>query len=282
MKLKNSPRTLLLFILEIFLFVLAISYLFPIIWIFINSLKTNIGFFDNIWNIPKFIDMQFENYSKALFDSNLANYFINSIFITVIGTILSVMIPANIAYVVAKYDFFGKNFIFKLSIIVFLIPSIGTLGALYKLFVNLGLYDNYLGLSILYSSGFGIGFLIMYSFFKGIAWSYAEAAFIDGADDWKTYFWIMLPLARPGIIALMIISSINIWNDYFTPYIFLQSQNKYTVSVGLYYLMQNQQYSADWVTLFAAVFISTIPMIILYVIFSEKISNNLTTGSIKG
>ncbi|MHB1452726.1 MAG: carbohydrate ABC transporter permease [Saccharofermentanales bacterium] len=279
--LKKTGKILLKAIVQILFFSYAVSLLYPYMWIFINSLKTNQAFFRNIWDIP-FGNMQWSNYTKVLFEHKLLNYFGNSVYITAVGTVISVMIPSGIAYVVAKYKFTGKNFIFNLSIIGFLIPSIGTLGALFKFLVDVKLYDTFLGLFVLYSGGFGMGFLIMYSFYKGVSWEYAEAAFIDGANDWAVYYRIMIPLAKPGLVALAIMSAINVWNDYFTPFMFVPSEEKYTVSVGLYYLFLKQQYEADWTTLFAAVFISSLPIFIVYILFQEKIVNNLTTGGLKG
>ena len=165
---------------------------------------------------------------------------------------------------------------------VMLIPSIGTIAALYKFMISTHLFNTHLGLVLLYSGGFGFNFILLYGFFKSVSWSYAEAGFVDGASDAQVFLRIMLPQARPGIIAVAIIQGINVWNDYFNPYMFLQDKSKMTLAVGIYNLVQEQSYAADWPKLFAAMIIATVPVLIVYAIFSNTIIENTVAGGLKG
>ena len=111
---------------------------------------------------------------------------------------------------------------------------------------------------------------------------YKRQGFVDGASDAQVFLRIMLPQARPGIIAVAIIQGINVWNDYFNPYMFLQDKSKMTLAVGIYNLVQEQSYAADWPKLFAAMIIATVPVLIVYAIFSNTIIENTVAGGLKG
>ncbi|MFD0715722.1 carbohydrate ABC transporter permease [Paenibacillus sp. GCM10027626] len=265
---------------QIAFMVYALSIIYPFIWMFINSFKSGPEFYQNIWSLPQ--QWGWSNYSKAWNDTGLGTYFLNSVFITGVGTILAVLSAATSSYVVAKYKFPGGNLIFFFAVSTFLIPSVGTLAALYKLMINLSLFNSHIGLLVLYSAGLGMNFIILYGFFKGVSWEYAEAAHIDGANDWQIFFKIMLPMAKPGIAAVGLVTMINIWNDYFLPYIFLQDRKLFTVSVGLYDLVLKQQYAADWTTLFAALTMATIPILVVYFLLQDRLISGLTTGGLKG
>ena len=246
----------------------------------VNSFKTNMDFFQDIWNIPS--DPLLDNYESIWKQMDLPSYFKNSIIVTVAGTVVSVLSSACAAYVIAKYKFPGSKLLYSMAVVVMLIPSIGTIAALYRFMIDTGLFDTHLGLILLYSGGFGFNFILLHGFFKSVSWSYAEAGFIDGASDAQVFFKIMLPQARPGIIAVAIIQAINIWNDYFNPYMFMQDPKKQTLAVGIYSLVQQQSYAADWPKLFAAMIIATVPVLIVYALFSNKIIENTVAGGLKG
>lgn len=267
-------------IIQVIFILLTVSLVFPFLWLILNSLKTNVEFYANIWSFPKV--PQFKNYIKACTQMGLGKYFLNSIVVTVLGTCASVLSAAMPAYVVAKFKFRGRNFVYNLAVLGMVIPSICSFGSLYKLMIQTHLINSHLGLIVYYSGGLGMGFVILYSFFKSISWSYAEAAYIDGASDWHVFTRIMLPLAKPGLAALALVNGINIWNDYFAPSMFLHNEELYTVSVGLQKMVVKQSYSADWTTLFAALITAAVPILIIYAIFHEKIIDGFSTGGLKG
>ncbi len=267
-------------ITQVVFMIYALSIIYPFIWMFINSLKTGPEFYQNIWSLPE--QWRWSNYSKAWNDTGLGTFFMNSVLITSIGTALAVLSAATSSYVVAKYKFPGSGIIFFFAVSTFLIPSVGSLAALYKLMIDLSLFNSHLGLLILYSAGLSMNFIILYGFFKGVSWEYAEAAYMDGANDWQIFFRIMLPMAKPGLAAVGLVTLIGIWNDFFLPYIFLQDRNLFTVSVGLQDLVLKQQYAADWTTLFAALTMSTLPILIVYFFLQDRLISGLTTGGLKG
>lgn len=267
-----------LIIAEVLLFAYAISLIFPYIWVFINSFKTVPEFYANTSGLPE--SFSFTNYIRALKETNMLSFFKISIILTIVGTALQLVFSAMTAYVLAKYKFKGNAFIYSLAIVGFLIPTSGTLAPLYIFLKNTGLFNVY-GLIAMYATGMGTNMIIFYSFFKKISWSYAEAAFIDGASDFRVFWSIMLPMAREASIAVGIITAIRIWNDYFLPSILLTNPKVQTVAVGLRSLQVQQQYNATWTVLFAAVIIATLPTIILYILFQEKISKGFLVGGLK-
>lgn len=105
---------------------------------------------------------------------------------------------------------------------------------------------------------------------------------MDGATDVQAFFCVMLPQARPGIIAVGIIQAINIWNDYFSPYMYLQDKDKMPLAVGIYNLVLEQSYAADWPKLFAAMLIALVPIMVVYGLFSNTIIENTVAGGLKG
>ena len=261
-------------------FLYMLTLIFPFVWMLLNSLKTNMDFFKDIWSLPE--KPLLSNYVNVWDQMNLLVYFGNSIKLTLLGTLASILTASMASYVIAKYKFKLSKLLYTMAIVVMLIPSIGTIAALYKFMISTHLFDTHLGLVLLYSGGFGFNFILLYGFFKSVSWSYAEAGFVDGASDAQVFLRIMLPQARPGIIAVAIIQGINVWNDYFNPYMFLQDKSKMTLAVGIYNLVQEQSYAADWPKLFAAMIIATVPVLIVYAIFSNTIIENTVAGGLKG
>lgn len=279
MKTSRPHKVVFAFVSALF-FLYMLTLIFPFAWMLVNSLKTNMDFFQNIWNFPS--KPLFDNYVNVWEQMNLLVYFGNSFKITLLGTLVGILSSSMAAYVIAKYKFRLSKFLYSLAIVVMLIPSVGTVAALYGFMVNTHLYDTHLGLVLLYAGGFGFNFILLYGFFKSISWSYAEAGFVDGASDAQVFLHIMLPQARSGIIAVSIIQAINVWNDYFNPYMFLNDKNKMTLAVGIYNLTLEQSYAADWPKLFAAMIISAVPILIVYALFSNTIVENTVAGGLKG
>jgi len=270
----------ILSVIHLLLIVYALSIIFPFIWLAVNSLKTNQEFYFDIWKIPD--QLHWSNYADALHKNQLGKYFFNSIYVTVAGTAAALIFSAMAAYTVAKFSFRGRSIIFFFAVSTYLIPTAASIAALYRLMVDFQVINTHIGLIILYSSGLGFNFIILYGFFKGISWEYAEAAYLDGAGDWSIFFRIMLPLAKPGLAAVGLVTLINIWNDYFLPYLFLRDQKLYTVSVGLQNMVLRQQYAADWTTLFAALILATLPVLITYLFMQKQLISGFTTGGLKG
>ena len=285
---KAIKDSLGLRITKIIIFVLFVLYsfslIFPFLWMILNSFKTNQEFFNDIWGLPTNPSAFIDNFITAITMKNSGSTIIEmtlrSIFITIVGVIASTISCTCISYAIAKYKFPGRGLIYAVAIGVMLIPTVGSTSATYKLINDLGLYNNYLALILLYSGGFGFQFLLLHSTFKSISWTYAEAAMVDGASDFRVFTTVMLPLATPTMIPLVILNVISLWNDYFTPYMYLKG--KPTLAVGLQAMVSQMEYNANWPALFVLILLSMLPIIILFICFQKQIMTNVTAGGLKG
>ncbi len=282
---KDTPQLITLkVIMFVVLFLYAASLVFPFVWMLLNVFKTNSEFYENVWAFPKNIGNGWINLktamTKEMRGSTILVATLRSLWLSVAGTFLSLFSASGIAYVVAKYKFFGRSALYLLAIMVMIVPTIGSTSATYKLVNDLYLYDNPLVLLLLYSGGFGFQFLLLYGTFKSISWSYAEAAFIDGASDFSIFFRVMVPMALPSMVPLGILNFIGFWNDYFTPYLYTPGYP--TLAVGLQAFSVQMEYDANWPALFALMLFSMIPIITLFIVFQKQIMTNVTTGGLKG
>ena len=149
----------------------------------------------------------------------------------------------------------------------------------FKVYTALGIIESPL-LLLAFAGGFGFNFMVLYSFFKSLPSSYIEAGFIDGAGHFTCFLKIMLPQAIPVVSALAIVSSINFWNDYTTPLLFLK--NFPTLSSGLYMYQIINTRNLDMPVLFAGILMSMIPIVVLFAIFQNSIMDISLSGGLKG
>ena len=182
------------------------------------------------------------------------------------------------AYAVAKYNFKGKNIIYSVAIIVMILPIIGSLASEVQIADAFGFRNSVLGVCLMRCKYTGIYFLVFYATFKSLSWSYAEAAQIDGASHFGTFFRIMLPLIKGTIFAVFILLFIEHWNDYYTPLVFLPE--KPTLSYGLFTFQDDNAGSTP--LQFSACFLASIPILLVFIAFKDKIMGNVTMGGIKG
>lgn len=265
--------------------VYAVSLIYAMGWAFMNSLKGNLEFFEDMMSPPK--RWLFSNYIKAFslieFDGvNFIAMFINSIWFALGSAILSTLSHAVTGYIFAKYNFFGKRMFFNFVIFTIALPVVGTLPSLYQIVNSLGLNDSPLFL-ITALGGFGSNFLITYAFFKSMDRTYMEAARIDGASHSSIFWRIMLPQAAPMLFSIGLLSFIGQWNNYETPLLMLSKMP--TLATGLYQFSDKMIFAvgdASQTVYFAGILLASLPVVLLVIAFHEKIMENVSTGGIKG
>lgn len=275
-----------LFIVMFIIFVLfAISFIFPFLWVIMNALKTKDDFASNFMSLPKtwewgnFINAW--NYKDAATKGFTVFQMLGmSVLIAGVGTIVTVFTSSAAAYVVAKYEFPGRKLIFSVVVFSLIVPIVGSLPSQIQLMDALHLSNTVIGCIFLYSGGFGMNFLLLYSFFKNLSWTYVEAARIDGASDFKIFFRIIIPMAKGPVIAIAVIQLIGLWNDYLTPSIYLP--DKPTIAVGLKLLQTTMVQQGNYTLLFATIIIALIPIVVLFCCFSKTIMENTSVGGLKG
>lgn len=283
-KIKKSKTKQVVFAITFVIFTIyAITLVYPFVWMILSSLKSGSEYTDgNTFALPK--SWVFKNYISAMQALNIngVSFFsliFNSLWQTVIGTALSIVITCMTSYVVAKYRFVGRNAIYAVAIIVMILPIVGSLPASYKLRIDMGIYDTPWQL-ITATGGFGFNFLVLYGFFNNISWSYAEAALIDGAEDDAIFWRIMLPQAAPAILTLTILAFIGGWNDYMGPILYYPSYP--TLASGLYLYELIAKRTGNYPIYFAGAIISIIPIMVIFIVFQNSIMTSVSAGGLKG
>lgn len=276
---RNKKRTILLIILASFI---ALLFLIPIFWMFSTSFKND---FEAIagglrW-FPK--DPTIENYTYTLFgegiDVRVLRWMFNSIFVGLLGALLIVMIDVMAAYALARLDVPFKKILFPLFVSTLMIPWVITFLPLYMQFSNLGLLNTYGALILPYSSN-AFGVFLLYQFFKSFPKSLEEAAHLDGANKWQIFTKIVVPSARPIMWTLGIFSFMTIYNDFLWPLVATSSPEMRTITTGIA-IMQQGSFVSSFGKLMALTSISTIPIIIIFLIGQKHLIKGITQTGIK-
>ena len=268
-------------VLRVLLGLWALVIILPLIWVFYTSLKTNQEFFMGAWQLPK--SMQWNNYYRAWAQLGIGQSFINTFILLAGAMVLNTLVVALGCYTLARFDFKGRDMIYWYIIGSYFITGLNTMVTGYILMRQLGLLNSLFGLIIYYGAGpIVFNTLILTAFMKGQPKELDEAAYIDGASYWQTFWHVGLPLARPALLTINVFNFMRYYNDFIHPLLFIRDPEKYPLSVAIYSMAQAMTYKADWVTLFAGFVIMMIPTIIVYSVFQSYITQNLNIGALKG
>ena len=255
-------------------FVLVIS-LYPILWVFLNSFKRTPGGV----GLPD--EWVFDGYITIFTKLNIGQYFLNSLIVTVISTVISVFVVSLAAYVSARISFKGKNLVTLMFASTLFIPSISISFPIYRLLSDLGLKDTLTGIIFVYSSlGIAVTFFILRSYFLTIPKEMEEAAMMDGCGYIGTYFRIIVPIAKPGLATAAIMAFLNNWNEYYFASILLKSKENMTLPALLGQF--TTAYSKNLNGMFSAIILIVLPTIIIFCLLSETFVKSLTAGAVKG
>lgn len=262
----------------VLLFVLVIT-IYPVIWMISGSLKNNYEFFQNIWGFSR--NPHFNNFVSAWNRGALGQKYINSIIVTVFSLLIIIPVNSCAAYAIARLDFKWKKFIYTFLLIGIMIPS-GILAIpVFSVALSVNLVNSLYGLVIIYAAqAVSFGTFIMRSFFISLPKSLEEAAEIDGCTKFKSFLFVILPLAVPGIMTQVIFSGLNIWNEYLLASILIRSDKLKTLPLGLATFVN--QYNVDYPELFAALVCVMVPVILIYLVGQKSFIEGMTAGAVKG
>jgi multiple sugar transport system permease protein len=252
--------------------------LLPFLWMLSASLKLDreVFRFPIEW-IPR--NPQWDNYARIWTRIPFLTFFFNTAKLTVIITFLQLATSSFAAYAFAKLQFKGRDVLFLAYIASIAIPWQVYMVPQFIMMRRLGLVDTHLSLILLQAfSAFGV--FLLRQFFISIPNDLSDAARIDGMSEYGIYFRIMLPLSKPALATLTIFTFVSVWNDFMGPLIYLNSESKKTIQLGL--RMFIQQYSADYALIMAASLVSLIPVIILFLSFQRFFVEGIATSGIKG
>ncbi|MFD2043029.1 carbohydrate ABC transporter permease [Ornithinibacillus salinisoli] len=259
----------------------SIAVLYPIFWMFVGSLKSNAEIYRNPWGFPETLNWQ--NYVQAWSNYNIDTSVFNSLIVTLVGTMLTLVLAIPTSYAIERLQFRGNRFLFTLYVSAMMIPMVLGWIPLFFLLMDLNLLDNIFGLAIVYAvSQLPFTIFVLTSFIGTIPRSLEESAAIDGMSPYGVLWKIITPLSMSGIITVTIMNAIQFWNEYFMALIFLQNKDNYTLALAIDFISSEAQYTNAWGTLFASLVIAIIPVIILYAIFQQRIAKGMTEGAIKG
>jgi raffinose/stachyose/melibiose transport system permease protein len=253
--------------------------LFPLIWLFVSSFKTNTELFADPFSLPAV--WQIGNYINALKVSGLIKMMGNSILIGGLSTVLNVLCASMLAYCLSRFRFKGRETIFTFFAAGILVPLNALMVPYFVIISKIGLYDTHAGLILLYSAiGIPMSTFIIRGLMDSLSREIEEAAYIDGCGFFGRYFRIILPLSRNGLVTAATFQFLTCWNEFVFANLLTSSQNVRTIQLGIRYF--TNQFSTDFVSMYAAIVISIVPSIVGYMIFQKQIVSGLTSGAVKG
>lgn len=272
---KNNFRVAIKYFL---LVIFAIITVFPFYWMISSSLKSG---FEVIQTPPTMLpeNVMWSNYSTAFSMAPFGRYFINTIIVTVLSIVSTVVISILSAFAVSHLEFKGRDLIFSIFIASMMIPGEVLIVNNFKTISNLGMIDTYTSLFIPYAASV-LYIYMLREFFLTVPKPLYYAAKIDGAGDWKFLWKVLVPIAKPSIITISILVGINSWNAFLWPLLVTNNENMRVLATGLTAFQSDA--GNQYELLMAASSIITVPIVGVYVFLHKKIMNGISLGGTKG
>lgn len=270
-----------IWILRIFLILATIIFLYPFVWNLLSSFKTNTEYLTNPYSLPSGFNI--ENYINAIKKANMAAYFLNSLYVTILSTALLLILVLPISYCLARYRFFGSKIILSMYMgCIFLQATYIMIPLFLELQAVNGL-NNTTVLSLVYAVlQFPFAIFTLHGFITALPTGYEKAARIDGASNVNILIRIIIPLCKPGIVTVAMLTAMGFWNEYPLALVLLTDEKVKTLPIGLANLFEVQKYATDWGALFAGLVIVLVPTVIIYLIGQKQLLQGISLGGLKG
>lgn len=273
---KNVIKIVFVILILVFL----VIQIYPVIWLFIASVKPTVELASEPFAFPKTVT--FENFVNVLSDGKIGMYMWNSLKVTGLSLILIVVLSSTAGYALSKFRMRGKKQIYSFFTFGIMVPVQITLIPLFIFYNNVGILNTSMSL-VLPQVGFALPLSVMMfvSFYEFVPNELIEAAIVDGCSPFRTFIQIVFPLARNTVITIASMYSILIWNDFIFANTFISETNAKTVAMGL------KDYvgafgNVDWGSTFAAIAISILPPLIIYFSLNKWVTAGMTMGATKG
>lgn len=298
LKIPNK-RKLSLFesVVMVLLILYGVAIVGLLLWGFIASFRNDQAVVQRPWAL--FEDLTLDNYSDVFNNFKTFKYvdggtqtvyfeemFLNSLLYAGGGALMQTLCTAIVAYLTAKYDNTCSKIVHYTVIVTLTLPIVGNLASMLQVTKSLKLFDNIVGSWIMKFGFNNIYYLVFYAFFKKISWEYAESAFLDGGSHYTVFFRIMLPLAMPLMATVFLLNFIQYWNDFETPYMFLPNHTTAGIMLYMSIIGGGGSWAGEGVialtSQLAAAFLVFLPIFVLFLVFRNKIMDNLSEGGIKG
>ena len=260
-------------------FVLAGVFLVPLGLLLVTSVKSKNEIFANPLALPE--QIQFRNYMNAWTTGGFDQYFMNSVIVVGISLVCILILSSLAAYALVQFDFPASNFMLVFFLAGFMIPPQVLLVPLYTIMNALNLLNTYYSLIFAYIA-FGLPFsvFLLRQFFVTIPDTYAEAARMDGCNEFQVFYRVYLPLSLPALAAVAIYQFVFLWNEFLYAIIFITDDAKRTLPAGL--MAFQGQYAGDWAQLAAGIVIAVTPTVIFFLIFQRQFMRGISMGATKG
>ncbi|MGO1200779.1 MAG: carbohydrate ABC transporter permease [Dermabacteraceae bacterium] len=258
----------------------ALVVLLPLLWTVFSSFKSSGGILSSPFAMPE--EWNFDNFVTAWTEAGIGRFFGNTVLVVGAALVLVMLLGAMCAYVLARYEFPGRQVLYYGLIAGLTFPLFLAVVPLFFIMESLYIRGTYIGLILAYV-GFALPFTVffLYAFFRQLPEEIAEAAAIDGAGDFRTFFQVMLPMAGPGMASVTIFNFLGLWNQFLIPIVLNTDRDKYVLAQGLANMQAQQGYDSDWGAMFASVTITIVPVLIVYLIFQRQLQGGIGPGTDK-
>ncbi|HXX39430.1 MAG TPA: carbohydrate ABC transporter permease [bacterium] len=265
-------------VLYLLLFAFALAILYPLFWMLVASLKTNIELFANVWGLP--LNPQWSNWVEA-WRYGVGRFFLNSIIVTAASIAGVVVVSAWAAYALARFDFPFRTTIFFFIVGGMMLSPQVALIPLFRLMTRLHLYNTY-GALIVLDVAFRIPFTVflMRAYMLGLPRELEESAYMDGANHWQVFWSVVIPLSLPIVVSAALLQALFSWNEFLFALTFIQDQALKTLPVGLLDIMDRER--TNWPVLLAGLCIAALPMVVLFISTQRRFVRGLAEGWGKG
>ncbi|AIQ73209.1 MULTISPECIES: carbohydrate ABC transporter permease [Paenibacillus] len=257
----------------------ALVALIPIVVVFFASLKTGTEYASTgPLTLPENW-LNFSNYTKAFVDGKMLLGFKNTVIIVVISIAGATLTGSMMAYILSRFKFKGSKILISMFLIATLIPGVTTQVATFQIINHLGLFNTRWAPIVMYLGTDIIAVYIFMQFLDSISESLDESAMLDGASYWTIYWRIILPLLKPAIVTVVIVKGVNIYNDFYTPFLYMPKTDLQTISTALFKF--KGPYGSQWEVICAAIMIAIIPTLVVFTALQKYIYNGFSQGSVK-
>ncbi|WP_018931185.1 carbohydrate ABC transporter permease [Gracilibacillus lacisalsi] len=257
----------------------VIAAILPILVVFFASFKTGAEYTTTGPLTPPSDWTNFENFKRAFVEGNMLNGFKNTVIILLISIIGTTLIGSMVAFVLNRFKFRGSKLILGAFLLATLIPGVTTQVATFQIVNALGLFNTMWAAIILYLGTDIIAIYIFLQFMNSISVSLDESAMLDGASYFTIYTKIILPLLKPAIVTVIIVRGIFVYNDFYTPFLYMPKTELHVISTALFKFQG--PYGSEWEVICAGIMLAIIPTFLAFISLQKHIYNGLTSGSVK-
>lgn len=250
----------------------------PLFWVTTMSLRTTTEIAHNPYALPE--TFHFEKFYKAWVNSNYNVYFTNSVIIVLTAVAILTLIGGMAGHCFARYRFRFRRFLYFMIFSTIIFPPQITIIALFQILVEYGLYNSRIGLILVYVAfQLPVTVYILESFFARIPSDLYDAARMDGYSEWSIFFKVSLPVALPALSTTVILNTILLWNEFLYAVVLIVDEAKRTLPLGIQQFMGDHLEDVGMIA--SGLMIAIVPVVIIYVFFSEKLIQGMTAGAVK-